>query len=362
MVDTVNGNAVDVDNENPGPTGVGRNASAVFGDRIQRSYRLVSACAWATGVDEQRIGHLADLMLDLDNADLTSLGGPSGLNADGAPLQLCVTLTESMPTFRLIADPASDAVDIRERHARSQNALTALLIHNRAVGMRAPITHLMASIGPTCDAERERFSHGLFWLGAPWDSSGVAVYMDVSMHTQKEGWRIVDGWLPQLKGSGEKGDIPEVVRAHCKISSAGVEGMDAARFRQKLYLYALREIPRGLMNDLLPQLDLFARTGCFRMVMGQSSLALDEVVFNVGMDPVSGAVVDSKIDIWIAGLGIPRKDMTHAIARCCSGLGLQQIDLFEMIRLFDLNYSFLGFGVDKEGRRRLNIYLKGRPE
>jgi hypothetical protein len=362
MDGTVNQAIINLKDETSRLAHLERKEVELFGTRVRRAYRLVSAYAWAIGSSEKRICDFADLLLDLHNAELAGAGGPSSLNGDGAPLQLCITLTTDRPKFRLIADPASDAVALMDRHARAKTTLASVLRLTGTIEMTEPVACLLERIGPKDALQGESFTHGLFWIGASVDSPGVAVYMDTSMHTQEEGWSKVDAWLPLSEATPGTRCIPETVRSCCKISSAGVEGTGSDRYRQKLYIQAIREMPQGLMSSLVPQLDAFARAGCFRMVMGQSSLQLDDIMFNVGMDPVSGGVVDSKIDIWVAGLGISRAALTEAIKQCCSGLGLREIALSKMIRLFDLDYSFLGFGVDKKGRKRLNIYLKGRPE
>jgi hypothetical protein len=334
-----------------------------YQSQIERAYRTVAAYAWGTGLEIKQAKNLADIMLDLEHSNLNGCRGVSGLNSDGAPLQLCVTLTDKDPKFRLIADPASDAAVIATRIHRSKMALHRVLTRTETHTMAQPIFDLLSLLEPSDRQERDRFSHGLFWIGASADAPGVAVYADTSTRSQEEGWALVDRWIFTTTLGMRKGQKRmDALRSCCKVSSLGIEGVDSTHYRCKIYAYPTGELPTGIMGRVVPHLDSFASSSCFQTIMRDASLEPDDILLNIGMDPLLQSVVDAKIDIRVSELGHSANLLSISVEECCHTLGLVSFPFSKMARHFDLAYSFVGFGADKNGRKRMNVYLKGRAE
>lgn len=333
--------------------------SETFGERMERAMRLVSAYSWATGVSEDRVRNFTHVLLDCSRANHASPGLASSLNADGAPLQLCVTLSRNRQKYRLIADPASDARTLDERHARAFAALGPILASTGSMAMSPIVRSLLDELGPVDDPQHNKFPHGVFWVGASADSPGLALYVDGTLHPQRKGWERLDAWLGRMgEAMSQSRRLFERVRPFCRIASVGLEGVDPARYRYKVYMHASRDLPRGLLAPLLPRLHEFSRSGCFHNLLGSATLAQDEVLFNVGIHPATGTVCDAKIDFSTAAMGLRRTEITAAVDQCCERLGLRTAPLSTMAYLFNLDYSYVGMGIDEAGEPRLNVYFK----
>jgi hypothetical protein len=331
-----------------------------FSRRLCPALQILSAYSYLTGYGHEQVRSFVEMLLDLPNVSLEDTLGSSGLNSDQSPLQLCITLTSDDPRYRLISDPSSDEVNLQRRYVRAKNSLRDTLQLTQSIEMRPLVEKLLSFIGPQNEHHIESFTYGVFWLGASINSRGTAVYVDASVYPNEEAWERAEGYLSSVLSLPEKATVLfEKVRPFFRLSSVGIEGVSTKKSRLKLYVRAATNLPDGLIGNLFPPIDELGRSGCFHLIMGDRGLFPDEILFNIGINPSSSEIEDLKIDISGNALGLSSEETDRIVKQCCQALCLKGIELYDLMRDHSLAISFLGIGIDMNGNKRLNIYLKG---
>ena len=330
--------------------------------RIDQSYQILPAYSYLTGTPLEEIRDLADALVDKPKNPAGKACGKSGLNADQSPLQLCISSSKNKIQCRLIADPASDESAPEWRYARSRLALTQILTRTGSHDNAATISTLLKNFGPGPAVPADLFGCGVFWLGASVEHPGLAIYTDTSVHETDVAWdhalRCIDELSPDTAAPF---NTIEHIRAHCWLSSIGIEGSTPDNSRIKLYARMHTLLPGGILGELFPALHHLTRSGCFSAIMGQKGLSYDDVLLNFGFHLASGKVEDIKVDISASALQMDGPELAVTVDRCCDELGLRAVPVSALFERYNLAPSFIGAAITADGQTRLNVYLKGGP-
>lgn len=337
--------------------------NAEFSIRLRRALQIIPAYAYLEGIPIENVQFLAGTLLDLPGATFDSSPGCSGLNADQAPMQLCITLAQKSVKLRLIADPASDDAIYSHRYLRAKNALRKTFKLTRTQELEALLEDLLKALGPQSNSHLENFRRGVFWLAASVNAPGIAAYLDTSVYSIDRAWDKTEKWLNAvIERPNHIDSIIGLLRHYCWLSSVGVEGYDRDRSKLKLYIHAYNALPAGFLGKLFPPLSILSRTKCFHFLLGDIGLPPEDIFYNIGVHTVSGEIVDAKIDISGAALKLRPEKAEQAVDSCCKLLDVQRISLCALLKDYNLAVSFVGVGVNRDGEPRLNIYLKGNYE
>lgn len=334
-----------------------------FAIRLSRALQILPAYAYLENIPDEKVQFLAKTLLDLSVATFNSFPGCSGLNADQAPMQLCITLAPGGTKSRLIADPASDEAVHMHRYRRAKHALWKTMELTRTQGIGVVVEDLLTVFGPLNSSQLESFRHGVFWLAASVDTAGIAVYLDTSVYSIDTAWEKTEKWFTSIvERPSSVASMIATIRPYCWLSSVGIEGHDRDRSRLKLYLHNYKAVPAGLLGRLFPPLSILGTSKCFHLLMGDHGLSPEDIFYNIGVHTVSGEIIDTKIDISGAALKLGPEQAEQAIGSCCEALSLPKVSLDALMKDYNLAVSFVGVGVNRNGEPRLNIYLKGNYE
>jgi len=255
-----------------------------FSIRLRRASQVLSAYASLDGIPHEKVQSLAETLLDLSCATFNGSPGCSGLNADQAPMQLCITLSHKSAKFRLITDPASDEAVYSRRYLRAKNALRKTLELTRTQGIGELAEDLLNTFGPQSNSHLEDFKNGVFWLAASVDAPGIAVYLDTSVYSIDTAWDKTEKWFVSvLERPKNTASMIATIRPYCWLSSVGVEGYDRDRSRLKLYMHAYKALPAGFFGKLFPPLSILGTSKCFHFLMGDVGLSPEDIFYNIGI-------------------------------------------------------------------------------
>ena len=132
-----------------------------------------------------RLAHTAnravDQLRDIVLADAYQRAGPYGgyseLNADGWPLQLCLSLGPERTKVRLLGDPGWRLRRPNDRWKASEAALAEGFAAADAVALLSLAKDLLSRAQRAPDGI-EAFRRGFVWLAASLAAPGAAVYLD----------------------------------------------------------------------------------------------------------------------------------------------------------------------------------------
>lgn len=331
-----------------------------FSIRLKRAMQLTQAYAHVDNILLEEVEALAGDLLDLSNVVHDDKQGCSGLNADQAPLQLCITLSHDAHKCRLIADPASDDPNYFNRYDRAKNALWKTVFRSNASELKTMIEDMLSIFGPKDEIEIKNFTYGVFWLAASVSEKGMAMYIDTSVYKIDSAWDKAIEWFSEKLKNAAALQVIEAFRPYSWLSSVGIEGYSMTKSRLKLYIKTLNNFPTGFLGNLFPPAALLGTSKCFHILLRDIGLSREDIFYNIGIHPENGRIIDTKIDIFEKPLMFKQKEAEKAIYNCSQALGLQYIPIDSLISENNLAISFIGVGVNYKGEPRLNIYLKGR--
>ena len=315
---------------------------------------FVRDAAFLSGVQEGEIDRLcAQIGVSRDPA-----GWRSTLNNDGSPIQICLGLRpdRAAPNVRLIADPHHGGRDALSRDRQSRHALAQL------GGWHAPdMAHLCTSVlehmAPSGRGIPYLRDGGDAWLAAGLGGRGVAIYATTRWGDPASRWTRALAWLADISPAAAQAaaalaDLAE----HSMLISVGVEGTSADDARAKFYWRPRGSAPLSglgvplLRHEALPAFLSDATEGM--------ETPASAIVGSVGVGIASGSLADVKLDL--CGHCVPRSraDWAHRIERYARRHGLTAPPLSALGPDAPVEIAFVGLGIDRDLRPRLNIYLK----
>lgn len=315
---------------------------------------FIRSAAFLSGAAEERIDRLcARIGVPHDPA-----GWRSTLNNDGSPIQICLGLRpgNARPNVRLIADPHLGGRDALSRCRQSRSAL-AQLAEWLTPDMASLCTSVLEHMAPSgCGIPYLR-DGGDAWLAAGIDGRGVAIYATARWGDPASRWARALAWLADLSPAAAQAAATLTTLAdHSALISVGVEGSTAGDARAKFYWRPNGSAPLSglgvslLMHEALPAFLSDATEGM--------TTPVSAIVGSVGVSVATGSLADVKLDL--CGHCVPRRrtDWAQRIERYAGRHGLTAPPFIALEPDAPIEIAFVGLGIDRDLRPRLNIYLK----
>lgn len=322
---------------------------------------LVSAAAQLAAAEEMRCDASDSLQARLTQMLADDGSGPHGavgissLNADGTPLQLCLTTRASRWDVRLIADPACSIADPLHRAAVSRQAAYAVLKSARAEALTPLFDRSWDLLLAPSPQQLQQYVEGVLWHGITLGSPGYAAYFDMTKDAPATAWARIAHWLGAISGFPVScGALVDKLAPLALPMCAGIEGSDARKVRLKCY-WRLRRAA-ALAEFGLPLLEHPALRRFLATVIGARTLDGDGLVFAASVLPHDGEIHDVKIDVCAHCLQYSQQEWRVLLAELIDSFGLSNSPV-ESLFWPATRISYVGFGVDRFGECRLNVYL-----
>ena len=309
------------------------------------------------GVESDRAESAAWAVLGSQSWD--DIPGPtrSGLNHDGLPLQLVLTSGPDRLGFRLLGDPCCGVPAIGDRYRGSLLAMDRVLEMTGSRSLAALFQRTLEFHLPPDDSGLADYPDGVMWLGTALRGPGCAMYVDARRGGHEAALDRLAGWLREMCGNTQ--DIDELVAAlrdNTRLMSLGIEGVSLSNARAKVY-WRLAEV-RELKSLGIPGFTDRSFAEFLSLAVGSREIRLNGVVLNAGIHVAGGRWADVKLDICGCPhcLNYSRQEAVEAIDAVTSHFGLTPVPVAEALNFGE--FAFCGLGIDTEGQRRLNIYIK----
>lgn len=329
---------------------------------INRIAQLSSLAAALSTAPAEKVLQLRDELLALPEDGQFAPGGLSGLNADGSPLQYCISASRDHCNGRFLSDPACVIGSPTQRYRHGYAALQRLYQSTGTTAIRHVSEDMLRfNLPAEGNGFDEAYPDGVFWLGASPDMHGLAVYMDGRRGGHDASWNRFGDWLNHLMpGNTEASGFIAAVRRHASIMSIGLEGSSMENLRAKLYF---RLSHKAALSDLGVKLLLREEFPAFLSeVVGDRAIKLSGLVFNIGFHIASQKMFDAKIDVCACHrcVDIDARQWMEVLSRTSSRHGLTPFPVDEVILRDQCAVSYYGIGVDRRGNVRMNLYLKNK--
>lgn len=312
------------------------------------------------GIPLKEVDKLSKLLLALPEVhEKPILGGRSGLNADGTPLQFCISSKKEGWAGRLIADPAHLYSRAETRFQKSLHSIYELFEKTDAQELRPLFDDMVTFHLPESRESMDEYPDGVFWVGAPLSGPGIAIYMDGRRGGNIVAWNRLKEWLYRLM-PGIKG-VDEWIEAMGKtgnIMSIGFEGSSMKNVRLKVY-WRLREAV--LLDELgCDILKHEAFKNFLQELAGDKQLQLSGMVFSLGFHVASEQFFDVKIDLCGCDkcLNLTSDEWISKFKHFTRKYNTAPFPVEREILEENAAVSYFGFGMDVKQNKRLNLYLK----
>jgi hypothetical protein len=285
--------------------------------------------------------------------------GHSGLNYDGIPLQLCISVDAAGARYRLLGDPASDLPDIRRRFDRSLTAKEDLLRLADAESLGPVLDQTLdCLVGLQTRFDAAKHPDGVIWLAGDIAGRGVAMYVDARDGGIDPQARLHD-WLGTVARLSPDADSIVQAVSMGRVMSAGIEGVSPKHARAKIYWRLAKPEPLGASPVELFSHPSFARFAVD--VLGEREVRLDGVVLSAGLALPSAALADAKLDICCCPrcVGSDADSTLVLLARLAAMNDLPIPDIRPLMDSSDL--AFVGFALTRDLEARVNLYFKPKP-
>lgn len=328
-------------------------------NRIQQLSSVAEALSTAPAV---KVVQLRDELLALPDDLQFVPGGRSGLNADGSPLQYCISSSLNGYSGRFISDPACIIGSPNQRYTKSYTALQLLYKSTGTTAIQHVFEQMLRFNLPSdAGSFDEAYPDGVLWLGASPDIKGLAVYMDGRRGGHDASWKRLQEWLTHLMPQNtDANDFIDTARRHADIMSIGLEGSSMENLRAKVYF---RLSHKASLSDLGIKLLLREEFPAFlNDVVGEKEIQRSGLVFNIGFHIASGKMFDVKIDVCGCSscVNIDTRSWIKVLNNTVSRYGITPFPVNEKILNEQCAVSYYGIGVDRKGRVRMNLYLKNK--
>lgn len=333
---------------------------------INRIVHLSSVAAALSKAPAEKVLQLRDDLLALPEDGCFQPGGQSGLNADGTPLQFCISSSGEGWNGRFISDPACVIGSPADRYQHSYAALQKLYVNTGTQGIRHVCEDMLAfnlydDNTENNDSFDDHYPDGVLWLGASPDMNGLAVYMDGRRGGHEASWKRLSGWLNHLMPQNT--DVETFIdntAPHASIMSVGLEGSTIENLRAKVYFRLLHPV---LLKDLgigLLERDEFP--SFLQDVIGNRDMRLSGLVFNIGFHIASGKMFDAKIDICGCDncANLDADSWIKVLQSTTAKYRLAQFPVDSGMLTDQCKVSYYGIGVTRKGDVRMNLYLKNK--
>ena len=215
--------------------------------------------------------------------------------------------------------------------------------------------NLLKSAVTGADLPMDAWRRGFIWLAAGINSPGAAVYADMGP-LGSAAWWFAESWLsavlPSMRDAG-----PALALSYiADLASLSLEGTGPRDARAKLY-WRLRA-PRPLVDLPIPAFADPALVSFLRDCVRTREMRLSGLVMSAGFAVSSGILTDAKVDLCGHCMPRPAVEWTALLDRWAPDHGADLSSAATALRDGACEVGNIGFGLDRDGRRRLNLYLK----
>lgn len=316
------------------------------------------AADWSGASSESVTGIVKSLLADPKSpSDFTRR---SALNADGSPLQLALSVGDSGCRVRLIGDPALSAASPWRRIQLSKQAAWQLLVDQGCDALRPVAADLFDTMLPNRrEMGNEGFQFGAIWLACPVTETGVALYTNALWGSPSARWDRIRCWLVRvLPSSRDAENMLSAIETFSTPASLAIEGREPHDTRVKVY-FRLNTIVR-LADFGVPLFSNSVLTDFLVQSFRQRTARTTGVVFCAGFALGSGELVDVKIDLCACPKCLMRApaEWDHILAVILGNAGRTMPSLARSLPKTDTDVALVGMAVNREGRSRVNVYVK----
>lgn len=323
--------------------------------------KLSSYASTLSLASAKQVLDLRDELLALPEENEVTLGGRSGLNIDGSPLQYCISSSSDGLHSRFISDPSCIAGSPEERFKYSYQALQKLYITTQTEEIKSVCEEMLDFHLPESKENMEDYPDGVFWLGASPDSKGMAIYIDGRRGGKEESWERFRAWLNHLMPNNTEVDnFVKTLSPYANIMSIGLEGSSLKNLRAKIYFRLTHKLT---IEDLkIPVLLNESVSNFMNDVIGDKDVNLAGIVFNVGFHIASSKLFDAKIDVCACPsyVELNPSEWVSLLDQTASKNNVVKFPITEETLENDFAVSYYGLGIDIMGNKRLNLYLKNK--
>ena len=289
--------------------------------------------------------------------------GRSTLNNDGWPLQLCLSSCRSGRRARLLGDPtgllgAGSREGSQARVVRAVQAARHLMEVACCEGLSRACGDMVDRLLPAGGVTKASMA-GPLWLAVGLGCPGAGFYVNARGGPMSEWWERVASCLEHAVPGEDAMHVLRAVAPHAWPASVGAEGESSGATRVKLY-WRLRQAARLKDFGLALLLDL--RLAEFlRAVLNNRTVPTTGLVFSASFDGANGRLRDVKVDVCAHCLGLSPDEWLGVIDRLVVTNGLADVGAAPLLGSGAADVALLGFGVERTGEARLNLYLKPMP-
>lgn len=282
----------------------------------------------------------------------------STLNNDGAPAEACLVLGPGTGRIRLrlIGDPDDGRTGAPSRAARARHTL-ARLADRCAPDVAAACSALLEHLTPSGRGAPYVRAGSDAWFAVDADIPGVAVYATARWGPRTSRWPRAFAWLLNVCPAAMQATSSMAnLAAHSTLVCVAAEGGAAGSTRVKFYWR-----PDGTATLPTLGIPLLASSAFATFLLDATEgtkTPASAIVGSVGVSLATGTIVDVKLDL--CGHCTPRGmgDWARRIERYATAFGFSALPRAALERHASIELAFIGLGIDRYLRPRLNIYLK----
>lgn len=331
-------------------------------ENIMTNVTQLSSYATALSLaSAKQVLQLRDELLALPNETHWTLGGKSGLNSDGSPLQYCISSSNKALNGRFISDPSCIIGSPKERYQYSYQALQKLYKSTGSSEIQRVCENMLTYHLPKEQSVLDDYPDGVFWLGASPDKPGMAVYIDGRRGGHEASWERLRNWLTDLMPNNTEVDsFINSVKPYANIMSIGLEGSNLQNLRAKIYFRLSK--PTSFTDLDIPLLKEEKFTTFLNDVVGDKPIKLSGLVFNIGFHIASSKMFDAKIDVCGCNscVKLNTEEWITLLNKTTLKNDVKPFPLDDLVLNKQCAISYYGLGLDRKGNVRINLYLKNK--
>lgn len=325
--------------------------SQYMGDLLQVAHHV-------SGVKVSQLDEICQILLHRPPDWAGEMGGQSGLNWNGSPLQFLISAKSTDCTFRFVGDPAFFHSDPITRFEESISAIQLTLDAGNAGALQNVCQRSLTSALPRDPKALREFSCGMITLALTLNQPGAAVYF-LSVSDTSMAWRKAYQWLNTILPHPEEAHgVIARLEPSCHPVFVGIEGQNIKTGRAKLYWRMSRPATPAQFGINLYNDSTVARF--LGTIMKDHPYSLYALTFSAGFSLVTGELTDIKVDLSNRSANLSVVEAIELAELQAETLGLQRPPTregFSVLSRKSVSVGFLGLGLDCQGGYRLNTYL-----
>jgi hypothetical protein len=312
--------------------------------------------------------------LDVDPGRLSPAW--SALNNNGVPFQLAVSSQIGGDGVRFLAEVGAGRTP-RERLTLGRERVMRAFDELGFTRQLGSVWELAGELYPHDDEALRALDAGVMWVGAGFARSGrarMSLYFEGRWGELEERWIRTFRSLLQVGAAGAAEQLRDAVRpmiAFAEPLGVAIEVDELGVAALKLYFRTFRSV-RFELARVLQSIGLVAAPPALAALQeallgGGECFAPPAIVYYISISPRLDSISATKVDVCAHCLPLGDRELMARWKRLAERLGLDVSAYLEVVdalaegdALDDAQryHSFMGVGVDRDGRIKLNAYLR----